>query len=729
MQLRTVTVKFYLKIAKIVVEHEAMSSKRTLVKQKVTYGSVGDGNLHESDDDFSDKRSPTKRVSFGSHELSDSDSDEENSQGRINRSSAGPAGDSLDGLFRESSSKERTGSAEFIKGTSEKQASKDKYSQREDKGMFIIIVDKTIERNRLSKSFVRFFHISRGTFNTEKVISQIMTMRASIDCIAEGKEKKIFIIELSSLVLSHLHVGQPRPAPRPRPTIQARRSHFEGHSVTTSHQSSDEDGEDMSAVTWPIKAKEAKDRHPVPPPRTSPRQHQEKSSSPDMVSPRPVPRSRPTLSPREGKLKLFKQDSDGHQYERTKHLERDSGGRGYEKTEIAPGKPVAPLRRKKTQEETHENRTRPQIPTIRTSTFEDDGPFLDENDISKIEQDGNLRQGQLKKVKGRPVISVARSGSSEESEDDVGEVNRTGFFGNKRNYKEEKSHDREFRDPKEQSEVASEPPKPSPRSRVMTDNSMKRRVQSEEEDNHVMRPGSAPRNRMIDENSMKGHVQSDEEDNHVKRPGSAPRSHMMADNSMKRLVQSDQQDNHVMRPGSAPRSHMIDDNSMKRQSDQQDNHVKRPGSAPSMKKASSLETLQSRQSSSTKKALSGPKEEGAQRVQLKKSLTPQRPISAKKGSFMTKLKAQPDITDTFEEHVPSTENIIETPDERGFRKKGASAFDAGNTEFMESSSFSKYTYNKDVPSCTNMTLMPPLVKKAHIIFDGPPRSSKTCQTS
>lgn len=190
MQLRTVTVKFDLKIAKIVVEHEAMSSKRTLVKQKVTYGSVGDGNFHESDDDFSDKRSPTKRVSFGSHELSDSDSDEENSQGRINRSSAGPAGDSLDGLFRESSSKERTGSAEFIKGTSEKQASKDKYSQREDKGMFIIIVDKTIERNRLSKSFVRFFHISRGTFNTEKVISQIMTMRASIDCIAEGKEKK-----------------------------------------------------------------------------------------------------------------------------------------------------------------------------------------------------------------------------------------------------------------------------------------------------------------------------------------------------------------------------------------------------------------------------------------------------------------------------------------------------------------------------------------------------------
>lgn len=138
-----------------------MSSKRTLVKQKVTYGALGDGNLHESDEDFGGKRSPTKRVSFGSHELSDSDSDEENSQGRINRSSAGSAGDSLDGLFRESRSKEREGSVDqLIKETSgERQASKDKYSHREDKGMFI--VDKTIETNKCFFFSRRFFHISR----------------------------------------------------------------------------------------------------------------------------------------------------------------------------------------------------------------------------------------------------------------------------------------------------------------------------------------------------------------------------------------------------------------------------------------------------------------------------------------------------------------------------------------------------------------------------------------
>lgn len=394
-----------------------------------------------------------------------------------------------------------------------------------------------------------------------------------------------------------LHKGQPRPAPRPRPTISrsTRQSHIEGHSVTTSQQSSDEDVEDMSAITWPIKTKEAKDRNPVPPPRTSPRQHQEKnSSSSDKVSPRPVPRSKPALSPSKGQLKLFEQDSDVYEYKKNKNLERDSGGYEYEKTKNIPDKPVAPLRRKKPQEETLERHIRPQIPMIRTSTFEDDGPFLDKNDTTEIERDGNLRHGQLKKVNGRPVISVTRSDSSEESEDDSGRVNRTGtsnLFGSKKYYKEEQRSERIFRDPKEES--VGVPPKPSPRSRMMVDNSMKTHVQTEEEVNHV----------------------------------------------------------------------------------------KRPGSAPLMKKASSLETLSSsRQGSPTKKALSGPKEQGAQRVQLKKSLTPQRPMSAKKGSLMAQLKAKSDITDTFEEHVPlTTENIIGTQDDRsGFRKKDALDFDTGN---------------------------------------------------
>ena len=96
-----------------------MTTKRTLVKQRVTYGSTGDENLYDSDEDLPGKRTLTKRVSFESHELSESDSDAENSLGRINRTSSAQAGDSLDGLFRESSTKERKNSKGLIKRTSE----------------------------------------------------------------------------------------------------------------------------------------------------------------------------------------------------------------------------------------------------------------------------------------------------------------------------------------------------------------------------------------------------------------------------------------------------------------------------------------------------------------------------------------------------------------------------------------------------------------------------------
>ena len=274
-----------------------------------------------------------------------------------------------------------------------------------------------------------------------------------------------------------------------------------------------------------------------------------------------------------------------YNYEKTRTGARDSEVHEYKESKKAADKPVAPLRRKKTLEETHQG-TRSQIPKIRTSTFEDDGLFPENNDGTEFEQDGNLRHGQFKKVKGRPVISVTRSDSSEESEseDDSGMVNdRTGLFGRKKYYKDDQNHNRHVIHPKE--EPVSVPPKPSPRSR------------------------------------------------------------------MKQMFEK---------------------------SDQKGNHVKRPDSAPLMEKASSLETLRSKQDSLTEKDISGPKEQGAQRVQLKKRLTPQRPISAKKGSWMGQQRVQSDITDTFEEHVPSAENIITgTPDDRSFRKKGASDIDSG----------------------------------------------------
>lgn len=465
------------------------------------------------------------------------------------------------------------------------------------------------------------------------------------------------------------------------------------------------------------------------PPRTSPRQNQGGGSSPDMASPRPVARGRPTLTTREGQLKLAQTDpgvdenegtkaaredgefdykirkhiedkpiiptrrrrtveetydntegghetfdseriksvsvekpmapsrrkkmvyethdrgmeDEGFDYERTKivseipmapsrrkkveetnekHKEKD--GRGYEseRTKGLSEKPLAPSRRKMTAEdtregsreigdagykyerttdfsekptipfrknkaeETHEVHARPQIPIIRTSTFEDNGSFL-ENDSKEIERYGNLRSyGQFSKVKGRPMISVTRSDSSEESEDedDPGNVLYSkSSFGSLED-------DRAITDAREKS--VSTPPKPSPRGRSMVDD------------------------------ILKAHIKAAVSEEEVKP-------------------------------------------------------AKRPGSAPAMKKASSLGTLSSKQETPAKKG-SGPNEHGAHRVQLKKSLTPQRPMSGKKGSLLAQLrqKAQADVTDNFEEHVPSMENVISTgASDRGFRRKDA--WDAG----------------------------------------------------
>ena len=90
---------------------------------------------------------------------------------------------------------------------------------------------------------------------------------------------------------------------------------------------------------------------------------------------------------------------------------------------------------------------------------------------------------------------------------------------------------------------------------------------------------------------------------------------------------------------------------------------KRPRSVP----ATRLETLSAKQSSLENKKLVT--EHGAHRVLPKKSLTPQRPQSAKKNSLVTKLSRK-DITDTFEEHVASSENIIDcTGNKEQFERK------------------------------------------------------------
>ena len=263
-------------------------------------------------------------------------------------------------------------------------------------------------------------------------------------------------------------------------------------------------------------------------------------------------------------------------FEETYEESREKVDAGYEYDKTA-------FRREKSLEETYELHSRAQIPVIRTSTFEDDGPFLDRGRREMV-QYGNLRSGQ------RPVSSVTRSDSTEKSEDedDSGRVlYRKGSFGSKNYDQEEMDDDRRVADGQEKS--VNTPPRPSPRCRSMVDD------------------------------ILKAHSKVTQPEEEVKP-------------------------------------------------------TKRPGSALTMKKASSLETLSSKQGSLSKKVPSGSSEHGTQRVQLKKSLAPQRPMSGKKGSLLSQLrqKAQADATDTFEEHVPTVENVIgTTTDDRGVRKKGA----------------------------------------------------------
>lgn len=388
---------------------------------------------------------------------------------------------------------------------------------------------------------------------------------------------------LSLCCLQFHFVGQPRPVPRSRPTISVKKSQLEGYSVTSTQQSSDEEEGNMYSVKKSSETIKTKDGYPVPPPRTSPRQHSERTSSSNVVSPRPVPRSRPALSPREGQSKLFQQDSGLLKDDMIRRV-RDIEVPEFKESKKAADKPVAPLRRKKTLEETHEG-TRPQITKTIISTFEDERLAPGNNDGRAIEQDGNLRHGKVRKVKGRPMISGPRSDSFEELEsgDDTEIVNnRKGFYG-REYHEEDKSYQRAVTDSSKGLERV--PPKPSPRNR------------------------------------KQNHQEVEQSANHVKH-----------------------------------------------------------SDAPLMKKASSLEMLQSKQNSFSEKDMhvSVPKERGTQRLELKKSLTPKRPVSAKKSSWMGQERVQSDITDTFEEHVPPAENIIMgNQNERSSRMKRGSEFESG----------------------------------------------------
>lgn len=108
-----------------------MNAKRRLVKQKVTYSSVDYRNSSNSDEEFDGNETITKRGPSKTRELSSSDSDEENSLGRMNRTSSRKAGDSLDGLFRDTSKGENESIKVLAKGASSEEKGKNtvNYSQ------------------------------------------------------------------------------------------------------------------------------------------------------------------------------------------------------------------------------------------------------------------------------------------------------------------------------------------------------------------------------------------------------------------------------------------------------------------------------------------------------------------------------------------------------------------------------------------------------------------------
>lgn len=109
-----------------------MNAKRRLVKQKVTYSSVDDRNSSNSDEEFDGNETITKRGPSKTRELSASDSDEENSLGSMKfRTSSRKAGDSLDGLFRDTSKGENESIKLLAKGASSEEKGKNtvNYSQ------------------------------------------------------------------------------------------------------------------------------------------------------------------------------------------------------------------------------------------------------------------------------------------------------------------------------------------------------------------------------------------------------------------------------------------------------------------------------------------------------------------------------------------------------------------------------------------------------------------------
>lgn len=682
-----------------------MSTKRTLVKQKVTYGSVGEENLHDSADEFTVKETSnsTKRVPFESHELSDSDSDEENSLGRINRTSSGRAGDSLDGLFRETNNKEsekgEPKSASRTRPTisprrthfeTQSTGSKERQFSNEDVGGLLSEDGKNgpkergdIERpvapprtspgqhrgEKTSPSTTPPKAVARERPGLAKREGELKLFDKGFDVIEDDWRKNVEE-DVNDDYTSFRYIKENPLIPiRRRKTIEDDELQDTGISTEVKMYAQQKTKRDSSERPVSLSRGKKLNEDALRRGEDS-KNYKFEGTNTLLEKPKAPSRSKVRI---EGKQET--EEDDGVDKSNTlKHLpekpmavsrskktldaenqrqgEYDSGAYEYERTRSLSQKPVVPSRRKKTLEETLEKQTEEDVRTYkyeRTKRVSDethegirrDYPvgvkYERKKDSEGKSVDPSRRHEMLEQQPFRSQIPLIRTSTYEDDEPFLGtdDESQLEHLGN-------------LRHGRQRGKVKGRPGM-----------SVVRSDSSEEEDEDEDDSSKALDNRDSFSRQKDGTKKHDIEERDaqekffgkVRKPD--PPSRATVDDILRahsKKVQPEEDENDV---------------------------VKRPGSAPAMKRASSLETMSSTKGLQSKK---GPSVDGSQRLLLKKSLTPQRPMSGKKGSLLAQLrqKAQANATATFEEHVPPGENVVSTlAEDRGIRKKGPLGSDVG----------------------------------------------------
>jgi len=689
-----------------------MNAKRTLIKQKATFGSVDDRNSSNSDEQYDGNETITKQGRFKTRELSTSDSDEENSLRRINRTSSRKAVDSLDELFRDTSEGKNESIKMLAKGASNKEkgeaistakshpvasprqnrlesqsasSKQPKSSYEDDEGLasaighFISKEEEGIERPvvpprisprrhqgksssalvstptalarerpGLAKHEIQLFDKDLGVDENEwrktreegvRFESKVNENVADKPLIPVKRRKRIDLDELADSEISarlNLHDSQYE---------NTRRETVEKPEAFSRRKRSDRDflekgDDDVGNKYERMNSLQEKPKAPSRSKRGS-GEKMEREEIDEILKYKPVAASRRkgTFSTenhgqQEFKTKAMEYESLSERhivpsrrkntYEETNEKQNGEDGRtyDYERTEVSSGKSEALLRSKNTLDE---------------ESGEDDvigNDYKRSNDfVSKPTAPSRRKQTTtLQEEHSRPQIPIIRTSTYDDDHD--GAI----FEKDQLNLE----HMGNLRHGGKAGKVKGRP--------VV---SVARSDSSEE---------------ITDEEDLARELNSyDLSDG--RRYGSGKRYDTEDRDSQEKCAEQTKG-----KSGRATVDDILKEHSKKVHTE--GDVAKRPGSAPAMKGASSLETMSSAKGSLTKKGVS---EDRPQKVKLKKSLTPQRPMSGKKGSLLAQLrqKAHGELTADFEEHVPPVENVISTGTEDGrSTKKGAS--DTGN---------------------------------------------------